>query len=31
MSESIKTQILGRARRIGRTEELRVHHLKVSI
>jgi SNF2 family DNA or RNA helicase len=31
MSESIKTQILGRARRIGRAEELRVHHLKVSI
>ena len=30
MSDAIETQILGRAKRIGRTKELRVHHLKVS-
>ena len=29
MEDSTTTQILGRANRIGRTEELNVHHLQV--
>ena len=31
MNEATKTQIIGRARRIGRKSQLRVHQLKVNI